>query len=120
MPGFILTIGTAMTCFHGIKVTTPPMSRVQVSGQPVLVATNVLTVSPVCPFQIPTPVGPKPQPCVRVQWSMMSARVKVNGQPVLVQPPPPIGPGAGSCLSVEQIPQGAPWIAATQVRVTAS
>jgi hypothetical protein len=118
MPGLLLHVGAVMQCFHQAPVTTAPTQpRVLVSGQPVATALNQLLVTPgACPFTIPgTP--PKPQPCVRVQWQMLSTRVLVNGQPVLLQAGP--GVGAGVCLSVEQIPQGPPTVTAIQLRVTA-
>jgi hypothetical protein len=49
---------------------------------------------------------------------MVSTRVLVGGMPALLQASP--GPGAGICLSAEQIPQGQPIVSALQMRVTAS
>jgi hypothetical protein len=69
-----------------------------------------------CPFQVPIGTGTKPQPCVKVQWTLVSTRVQINGQPVLLQPAP--GPGSGVCQSVEQIPQGPPVVNVIQQRVT--
>jgi hypothetical protein len=60
---------------------------------------------------VPVGAGTKPQPCVKVQWATPATRVKVLGQPVLLQS------SSGVCQSAEQIPQGAPVIAATQTRV---
>jgi hypothetical protein len=119
MPGFLLHVGATVQCFHMAPVaTTPTQPRVLVSGQPVATSANLLTAVG-CPFQVPTPVGPKPQPCVRVQWTMLSTRVLVNGQPVMLQTPPGIGVGNGMCFSVEQIPQGPPTVSAIQIRVIA-
>jgi hypothetical protein len=95
-------------------VTTPPVqTRVLVSGQPVATTANQFTVAG-CPFTLP---GPKPSPCVRVQWTMPAARVFVMGTPALLQTPPGPGPGAGLCLSPEQAPQGPPTVTAIQPRV---
>lgn len=114
MPGFLLHVNVGMQCFHAAPVNTAPTQpRVLVSGQPVATASNQLLVTG-CPFTLPT-TPPKPQPCVRVQWTMMSTRFLVNGQPVLLQVAP--GPGAGVCQSAEQIPQGLPVVSVMQSRV---
>ena len=84
------------------------------TGQPAATAPGLLTVTG-CLFTLP---GPKPQPCVRVQWANVSTRVMVAGQPALLQAAP--GFGAGTCLSAEQIPQGPPIVTAMQLRVTGS
>jgi hypothetical protein len=105
-----------MQCTHFAPVTiAPAQTRVVVSTQPVAVSSSQLTVAG-CPFQVPAPSGTKPQPCVKVQWSNMSARIKIMGQPVLLQPTP-AGAGAGICQSIEQIPQGPPTVNQMQSRV---
>lgn len=117
MPGFLLHVGATVQCFHLAPASiTPSQARVMVSGQPVALASNVIVVTG-CLFQVPTPAGPKPQPCVKVQWTMVSSRVLVMGEPPLLQPSP--GSGPGICQSVEQIPQGVPTVAAMQARVVA-
>ena len=63
---------------------------------------NDLTTVAGCPFQVPVGAGTKPQPCVKVQWPVPATRVKVDGQPVLLQT------STGLCQSAEQIPQGPP------------
>ena len=118
MPGLILHVGAVMQCTHMAPATTAPTQpRVTVSAQAVAITTNQIVIAG-CPFQIP-PV-PKPQPCVKVQWSMPSTRILVAGSPVLLQTPPGPGVGAGICQSVEQIPQGPPTVSTIQVRVIAS
>jgi hypothetical protein len=113
MPGFLLHVNAVMQCTHFAPVTTvPTQPRVLVSGQPVATSLNLFTVAG-CLFTIP---GPKPQPCVTVRWLMLSTRVLVNGQPVLLQPAPS-GPGSGVCQSIEQIPQGPPVVGMVQTRV---
>ena len=110
MPGFLVQAGAKVSCPHGGQVNVLPTQPRVRAGQP---AGLVTAPSPVvgCPFQIPTPAGPKPQPCVRVQWTSGTLRVRATGQPLLVQS------STGLCLSAEQIPQGAPLIILTQVRV---
>ena len=115
MPGYLLHTNAVVNCTHGIPAQIPPIQpRVLVSGQPVATMASRIVVAG-CPFTVP---GPKPQPCVTVKWLMPSARVKVLGQPVLVQPTP--GTGQGLCLSVEQIPNGPPLVGALQPRVFAT
>ena len=64
-----------------------------------------------CPFQIPVGAGTKPQPCIKIQWIKPALRVKINGQPALLQD------SSGLCQSAEQIPQGPPQVVVTQMRV---
>ena len=117
MPGLMLHVGAGIQCTHSAPATlAPAQTRVLVSGQPAAVLSGLVGVAG-CPFQIPTPAGPKPQPCVRVQWTGLSTRVVVMGQPLLLQPAP--GTGMGLCLSVEQIPAGPPIVSAMQTRVIA-
>ena len=115
MPGLLLHVGAVAQCTHAAPVTIAPgQPRVLVSGQPIATAANQLTVAG-CPFQIPIGTGTKPQPCVRVQWTLLSTRFLVGGQPALLTPAP--GPGPASCLSAEQIPQGPPTVGTVQARV---
>jgi hypothetical protein len=115
MPGLLLHVNAVMQCTHGAKGTiAPSQPRVLVSGQPIATMVSLITVAG-CPFQIPPPVGPKPQPCVTVKWTMPSTRFLVGGQPAALLPTP--GPGPGICQSVEQIPQGPPIVGAVQARV---
>jgi len=94
-------------CPHGGQVNTiPTNARVTVSGQPVAIMSDQFLVAG-CAFA----VGPKPQPCVKVQWLAPAGRVKVMGVPVV------LAPGPGLCQSIEQIPGGPPTILNVQVRV---
>jgi hypothetical protein len=56
-------------------------------------------------------VGTQPMPCLRVQWLVPAARVKVMGQPALLQT------SAGLCQNPAQAPQGAPIVTTNQPRV---
>ena len=115
MPGFLLHVGAVMQCTHAAPATIPPSQpRVLVMGQPVATMPGIITVAG-CPFQIPVGPGTKPQPCVKVQWTMPAVRLMFSGQPALLQPSP--GPGAGICQSIEQIPQGPPIVSVVQSRV---
>jgi hypothetical protein len=108
MPGTLVHVGASINCTHAAPVTiTSTNTRVLVSGMAVATLADMFLVVG-CPFTLP---GPKPQPCVKVQWMTPATRVFVNGQPVILQA------SAGLCQSAEQIPQGPPIIAATQMRV---
>ena len=111
MPGSLLHVGAAITCSHVGTVSAQSSNiRVKVSGMAVVTTADVFPVAG-CPFQVPIGTGTKPQPCVRIQWTVPAARVKVNGLPVLLQTSTGVG------LSVEQIPQGPPIVSAVQPRV---
>jgi hypothetical protein len=115
MPGYLYHVGAQAQCTHGAKATTAPkQTGVLVGGQPVATASNLTSVAG-CPFQVPVGAGTKPQPCVKVQWTMLATRVLVNGEPPILQPG--TGTGVGVCQSVEQIPQGPPTIGQLQQRV---
>jgi hypothetical protein len=114
MPGFVMTVGATASCPHqGPATTTPVQSKVLILGQPVVTSANLYTVVG-CVFA----VGPKPQPCVTVQWlpASFATKVRVLGTPVLLQAA--VGPGAGLCKSAEQIPQGPPLVTQVQPKVT--
>jgi hypothetical protein len=116
MPGFILHTGAVMNCPHVAPVTIPPsQNRVTVSGQFVATESDQLTVEG-CLFQIPTPGGPVPQPCVPVQWANISTRVTVDTEFVLLQAPA-TGTGNGICFSATAIPAGPPNVTYLQQRV---
>jgi hypothetical protein len=116
MPGYLFHVGATAQCTHAATATTTPkQTRVLVGGQPVATASNQTTVAG-CPFQVPVGAGTKPQPCVKIQWTMTATRVQVNGEPPVLQPGP--GSGVGACQSAEQIPQGPPTISQLQQRVS--
>jgi hypothetical protein len=106
MPGPFVTVGSQIKCPHGGTVNIVPTNfRAKATQQSIAMFNGVYPVIG-CPFM----VGPKPQPCVRVQWLTPTARVRVNRLPVLVRS------ATGLCLSAESIPQGAPIIVMTQFR----
>lgn len=109
MPGFLLHVGATANCPHGGQVSIiSANTRVLVSGQPVATLSDTYLIAG-CPFTVPPS---KPQPCVKVQWLVPASRVMVGGQPVILQT------STGMCQSAEQIPQGAPTVVATQMRVS--
>ena len=110
----VVHVGASILCPHGGQVTIiSTNTRVRVGGQAVAVMNDTFVVAG-CPFQVPIGVGVKPQPCVTVRWLTPAARVRVNGQPVILQT------SSGLCQSVEQIPQGPPVVAYAQPRVRGS
>jgi len=107
MPGFLFHVGAAAICPHGGQVTTiSTNTRVLVSNQPVATVSDTFLVAG-CVFT----VGPKPQPCVKVQWLVPATRVLINGQPAILQD------SVGLCQSADQIPAGPPTVITTQPRV---
>lgn len=104
----LLHVGATALCPHGGTVSTVPGSaRVLLSGQPAATLSDQYPVLG-CAFTLP---GPKPSPCVKVQWIQPAARVLADGQPVV------LATSQGLCLSPEQAPQGPPNVVVTQPRV---
>ena len=109
----IINTSATILCTHGGSVSiTSSNTRVKAGGSPVTTLSDTFTVSG-CPFQVPIGTGTKPQPCVRLQWVVPAKRVRVNNNPVLLMS------SSGICQSAEQIPQGSPTVAQTQMRVKA-
>jgi hypothetical protein len=114
MPGSVVHGTAGITCPHGAPAQVVPGNpRVLVGGLPVATTADAYPVTG-CPFQVPVGAGTKPQPCVRLQWTVPAARVLAGGAPVLV------ATSTGVALSAEQIPQGPPVVAAVQPRVVAT
>jgi hypothetical protein len=107
MPGALVDQSSIFTCPHGGQVTSISTNpRVTINGVPVATMNDQFLVAG-CVFA----VGPKPQPCVKVQWLMPATRITVMGAPVILSPEP------GICQSAEMIPQGAPIPVFVQPRV---
>lgn len=103
----LLTTALTALCPHAGQVKIiPAQARVRAGGQPVAIQSDTTLVAG-CVFT----VGPKPQPCIKVQWIVAATRVRVQGTPVLLQS------SVGLCQSAEQIPQGPPNVVAVQPRV---
>jgi hypothetical protein len=108
MPGFLLHLGATVTCSHAGQVSAIPSGvRVRVGGQPAVTVADTFLVA-ACPFPPPPAT---PHPCVRIQWLVPATRVRVNGQPALLQD------SVGLGLAADQVPQGPPIVVVTQVRV---
>jgi hypothetical protein len=116
MPGYVLHVGATVQCTHAATASiAPSQTRVVTLSGPAATISDLISVSG-CPFQVPIGTGTKPQPCVKVQWLLVSTRVQAGGQPLLLATP---GSGGGLCQSAEQIPQGPPVVAVVQQRVFA-
>jgi hypothetical protein len=108
MPGYILTTSSQVKCTHGGSVTlTTSNTRVKVANAPALLESDVHAVAG-CPFTLP---GPKPSPCIRVEWTAGATLCKNGGTPLLIQS------SVGKCISAEGAVQGLATIAQTQTRV---
>jgi hypothetical protein len=103
----ILQMGATIQCPHGGTVTPIPSNvKVSVNGAFALLVSDVFIVAG-CPFMI----GPKPSPCLTVEWQSPSNKVKVNGTAVLLQT------SIGLCKSPEQAVQGTALIISAQTKV---
>ncbi len=109
MPAPILTISSTIICPHGGQATlTTSNTALNVDAMPALMQSDIHTVVG-CPFTLP---GPKPSPCIRIQWSGGSTAVGGNGTPVLV------ATSIGQCYSAEGAVQGVAVIINTQAKVS--
>jgi len=110
----ILQLGCTIMCPHGGTASVVNTnSKVKVGGAFALLATDTYTIAG-CPFQIPFGVGTKPQPCVTIEWVNEAQKVKVSGNPVLLQN------SQGLCKSAEQLVQGTAIVTGVQTSVMGS
>jgi hypothetical protein len=108
--GPLIQVGASLRCPHvGQVAIAPSNTRVLLGGQPAATATDTFVIAG-CTFM----AGPVPHPCVKVQWLVPAARVRIGGQPALLQS------STGLCVAVDLAPQGAPQVVQTQARVTAT
>lgn len=105
---YLIDSNASILCPHGGTVTIQTSNtRVKAGGAFVTTVNDLFTVAG-CAFTVP---GPKPQPCIKIQWLVPASRVRINGSPAL------LSTSTALCLSAEQIPQGPPTVAITQMRV---
>jgi hypothetical protein len=110
MPGQVLTTAGTIACPHGGRaILTTSNTKVAAQGAQALVETDVHPVVG-CPFTLP---GPKPSPCIRIEWQAGAMQASVRGVPVLVRS------SIGLCYSPENAPQGVAIIVSTQPKVSA-
>lgn len=102
----VLTTASTILCPHGGQATLfSSNAEARIDGAPALLLTDQHPVAG-CPFT----VGPKAQPCIVIRWLVGATMTRVRGVPVVLRT------SVGLCFSAEQIPQGAPVVAACQAR----
>jgi hypothetical protein len=85
-------------------------AKVKIESAPALLESDVHAVAG-CPFTLP---GPKPSPCVRIEWTAGAAMCKVDNTRVLVQT------SVGRCISAEGLTQGLAIISPMQTKAQAT
>jgi hypothetical protein len=111
MPGYVLTTTSVITCMHGgMAILSTSNTMAKIDGSPALLETDIHSVAG-CPFTLP---GPKPSPCVRIEWSAGAVMAKSNGTPVLIQS------SVGKCISAEGATQGVAIVSPTQFKAQAN
>ena len=103
----IMQLGVTMQCPHGgMANVVNTNTRVKAGGNFALLATDTYTVAG-CPLN----VAGAPHPCVMIQWTAPSVRVKVGGNPVLLQT------SVGLCKAADQLVQGTAIVSGVQTQV---
>lgn len=105
MPGFLVHVGATVQCMHqGVATPTAPISRVLVSGQPIVTQPGPYTIAG-CTFPAMSSGAP---PCATAQWTSAATKVFALGSPVV------LFDSQATCT-----PTGTPLlIVSTQTRVT--
>lgn len=86
----VITQQTPVNCGHaGVATHIPTQVRVRAAGAPAALAADQHVVAGCALTGSPT------APCVVLAWTVPATRVRVSGQPVLVQTSVPIGTGPG-------------------------
>ena len=107
MPGFLYHVGVVAMCPHAGQISAIASSpRVRAAGQPVVTSADTYPIAG-CVFNI----SGSPHPCMTVRWLTPATRVRVGGQPVILQT------SAGLTLAADQAPQGSPIVVTGQFRV---
>jgi len=111
MAAALITTAATLTCPHGGQVVIASGNTQVLAGAALALATDTFTITG-CPFQLPTPGGPVPHPCVRVQWLKTNLRCSVGGVPTLA------ADSAGLCLAADQVPQGSVVVSPAQTQAS--
>jgi len=106
--GKTLTTSSRMSCPHAGTVNAVCGNTTVKAGDFVLRSTDTFTISG-CTFTLP---GPKPSPCMKVQWLVSDVKVRAATSPSLSTD------SLGLCLSADMIPQGMVNITSTQSLVS--
>ena len=110
MPGYILTTSSQVMCMHGGTASlTTSNTKMKVDSSPALLESDVHSVAG-CSFTLP---GPKPSPCIRIEWTAGATMCKNDGTKVLIQS------SVGKCISAEGAIQGLAIVAQTQMKAQA-
>lgn len=110
MPGYILTTSSQIKCTHGgTAMLATADTKVTIDNALALLESDVHPVAG-CPFVLP---GPKPSPCVRIEWTAGATMCKIDGTKVLIQS------SVGKCISAEGLTQGVALILQTQMKAQA-
>ncbi len=108
MPGKYLTIQSTIQCPHGgMALLSTSNQKVSALGGNVLLESDVHQIAG-CGFTLP---GPKPSPCVTIEWQAGTQKATIDGQKILVES------SVGLCKSPEGAPQGTAIISQTQPKV---
>jgi hypothetical protein len=106
----ILQLGCTIQCPHGGTASVINTNlRVKVGGGYALLAPDTYLIAG-CPFFL----GPSPHPCLTIQWMAPAQRVRVIGQPVLLQT------SIGLCKAADGLVQGVALISGVQMSVKGS
>jgi len=107
VPGHILTTASQVKCPHGGTATLSTANMmVKADGAYALLEADIHVVAG-CTFTVPPA---KPQPCVRIEWSLGAAMTKVNNTAVLLRT------SLGKCYSAEGAMQGMAIVSQTQTK----
>jgi hypothetical protein len=102
----MLTTTSTVVCPHfGQAMLTTSNSQALVDGAPVLLITDLHTISG-CPFA----PGSVPTPCLTIRWVTGATQSSIDGTPVLLQT------SVGLCLNAAQVPQGTAIVVQTQTK----
>ncbi len=104
MPGPVVTTASVVTCPHAGPVQIVSSNARVLAAAPIATLADQFMVSG-CAFTTPPPL-----PCIKVQWTVGSTRVLINGQPAVLQT------GVGMTISATGT-SGPPIVIAAQPRV---
>lgn len=106
MSPLLTTTSTVMCPHFGMAILTTANSQALVLGAPVLLITDMHTISG-CAFLLP---GGVPSPCLTIQWLTGATQSKIGNVPALLQT------SVGLCLNAAQVPQGPAIVVQTQTQ----
>jgi hypothetical protein len=107
--GSILTTSATIMCPHGgtASATVGDGKRAK-AGDSILAESDTFMISG-CPFM----TGSTPHPCVSIQWTAPSTKVKARQSAILTTD------SQALCLAADQVPQGPPTLIAAQTQAAA-